>query len=353
MAEYISFQPSDYFSTLLYSYAASPNAITGAGFAPDAVSLKGISGTSGGNNWYIGNTVMGNTKTVKWNSTAGEVTTTDSILSFDADGYTLGADATANCNSTGTNYVGYNWKAGTTSGLSGGTITPTAYSISATAGQSVIAYTGTGATATIPHGLGAVPGCIIVKNLGATAEWQTYNHKIDATAPEDYTLQLSANGARFDTDTRWNDTAPTSSVFTLAGNDTVNGSAVDYIAYVFTEKKGYSKFGSYIGNGDADGTFVYTGFRPAMVIFKKSTSAGNDWGLFDNKRDTYNPEGTGLKPNDSAAEYTATNQMDFLSNGFKLRSTGGDNNTNGATFIYLAFAEFPTVSSNDIPGVAR
>ena len=348
MAEYISFQPSDFFNTKLYTGTGSSNAITGVGFQPDFSWVKQRNGTQ---NHKLQDAVRGSTTVIQTNTTAGESTVSTGMTSFDSDGFTVGTDAGYNGNTD--TYVSWNWKAGTTTGLSGGTITPTAYSFNTTSGISILAYTGTGSTGTIAHGLGAVPGCIIVKNLGATAEWQSYQQGIDATAPEDYTLQLSATGARFDTDTRWNDTAPTSSVFTLAGNDTVNGSAVDYIAYVFTEKKGYSKFGSYIGNGNADGTFVYTGFRPAMVIFKKSTSAGNDWGLFDNKRDIYNPEGTGLKPNDAAAQYTATNQMDLLSNGFKLRSTGGDNNTNGATFIYLAFAEFPTVSSNDIPGVAR
>jgi hypothetical protein len=203
MAEYISFQPSDYFSTLLYSYASSPNAITGAGFAPDAVSLKSISGTSGGNNWYIANTVMGNTKTLRWNDTIAEATTTDSILSFDSDGYTLGADATANCNATGTNYVGYNWKAGTTTGIAGSpSITPSSYSFNATSGFSIIKYTGNSTSgATLPHGLGVAPKMIIVKNLTTTESWMVYHESLGATKY----LILNTTAAEATNTGRWND----------------------------------------------------------------------------------------------------------------------------------------------------
>jgi len=352
MAEYISFQPSDFFSTLLYSYAASPNAITGAGFAPDAVSLKGISGTSGGNNWYIGNTVMGNTKTLRWNDNSGETTTTDSILSFDSDGYTLGADATANCNSTGTNYVGYNWKAGTTSGLSGGTITPSAYSINTTSRVSVIAYTGNGtAGATIPHGLGVAPDMVIVKKLSTTSDWWVYHSKMDTTAPQDYHMVVNSNATRVNNNGEWYDTAPTSTLVTLGANTTAD--TVTYIAYCFAGKTGFSNFQEYWGNGQSsDGTFVYTGFRPAFVLIKKSQNATADWMVFDDKRLGYNPDNNNLNPNLSGAQGT-TDYLDFISNGFKLRTSDALVNGSGDTYIYMAFAEFPIVSSNDVPTVAR
>ena len=351
MAAYISFQPSDYFSTLLYSYAASPNAITGAGFAPDAVSLKGISGTSGANNWYIGNTVMGNTKTLRWNDNTGEVTTTDSILSFDSDGYTLGADATANCNSTGTNYVGYNWKAGTTSGISGGTITPSAYSFNTTAAQSVIAFTGTGASATVPHGLGAIPQFIIVKSLSNVSNWIVY-HGNNTAAPETDYMVLNENYATGDNDTMWDDTVPTSSVFSLGNNSDVNGSTRTYIAYCFAPKQGYSKFDSFVGSGSTSCTpFIYLGFRPAFLLIKKSSSTG-DWMLFDDKRLGYNPDQNSLNTNLSGAQGT-TDYVDILSNGFRPTTTDALVNGSGVTYVYAAFAEIPLVSSNDVAGVAR
>ena len=346
MAEYISFQPSDFFNTKLYTGTGSSNAITGVGFQPDFSWVKQRNGTQ---NHKLQDAVRGSTTVIQTNTTAGESTVSTGMTSFDSDGFTVGTDAGYNGNTD--TYVSWNWKAGTTSGLSGGTITPSSYSINTTSGFGIYAYTGTGSTGTIAHGLGAVPGCIIVKNLDATAEWQSYQQGIDATAPEDYTLQLSADGARFDTDTRWNDTAPTSSVFTLAGNDTVNGSAVDYIAYVFTEKKGYSKFGSYTGNGVADGAFIYTGFRPAWIMLKISNTTG-DWYLYDSKRVGYNVDNDSLFPNSSQAEATS-DDLDIMSNGFKLRSTNGQINGDGNTIIYAAFAEFPIVSSNDVPTVAR
>jgi len=351
MAEYISFQPSDFFNTKLYTGTGAELAITGVGFQPDLIWNKERSGTEG-QNWT--DAARGVTKYVMSNNTDGESTNVQSVKSFDSDGFTLGTFDGMNTNTE--TYVSWNWKAGTTSGLSGGTITPSAYSFNTTSGISILAYTGTGSTGTIAHGLGAVPGCIIVKNLGATAEWQSYQQGIDATAPEDYTLQLSANGARFDTDTRWNDTAPTSSVFTVAGNDTVNGDTVAYIAYVFAEKKGYSKFGGYTGNGDNDGAFIYTGFRPAFVIVKESVGGNaGGWITYDNKKPTtYNVNQDYLQANDSAAQVNAsTYALDFLSNGFKIRASNGVINGSGNEYIYIAFAEFPLVSSNDVPTVAR
>ena len=346
MAEYISFQPSDFFSTKLFTGNASAgHAITGVGFQPDWVWLKDRIGT---NNHSLYDSVRGVTKAIR-TSTTGAETTTSGVTAFGVDGFTVGNNAMGNAANA---MVSWNWKMGTTSGLTGGSITPTGYSLNTTAGQSIIAYTGTGATATIPHGLGALPGCIIVKNL-SSEHWQMYHHKIDATAPEDYTLQFSA-GARFDTDTRWNDTAPTSSVFTVAGNPTVNGSTVPYIAYVFTEKKGYSKFGSYIGNGNVDGTFTYTGFRPAFIMLKNSNT-GNWPNIWDSKRETFNPNSNLLYPNNNSAEGDGAPNwvIDMLSNGFKARSSNNEANGSGNTIIYAAFAEFPIVSSNNIPGVAR
>jgi hypothetical protein len=355
---YISFQPRDFFSTLLYSYAASPNAISGVGFTPDAISLKSISGTSGGNNWYIGNTVMGNEKTLRWNANTAEVTTTDSVLSFNADGYTLGADATANCNSVGTNYVGYNWKAGTTSGLSGGTITPSAYSINTTSGFGMYKYTGGSSTDTIAHGLGVAPEVIFIKSLTTTNDWTVYHVGLG----NDYLMVLNGTGARVSDATTWNSTTPTTTTWSMGNSGDVNNSARDYIAYAWAPVKGYSSFGIYGGNGVAKGPFVYTGFRPAFVIVKKyygttgGSGGGDDWQCFDNSRIGWNDAGNYvLNPNSSNAE-SATSQgggdITLCANGMFM-GNAGELNENDNWYLYMAFAEFPVVSSNDMPGVAR
>jgi len=333
-----------FFNTITYAgTSGASQAQTGVGFQPDLVWIKAEDAES--HVWT--DSARGATESIASNTTAAEVTMATGLLSFDSDGFTVGSEGKVGSSSY--TYVAWSWKGGTTSGLSGGTLTPSAYSFNTTSGFSILAYTGTGSTETVPHGLGAVPACIIVKNLGATAEWQSYQQGIPT--PEDYTLQLSATGAKFDTATRWDDTAPTSSVFTLAGNDTVNGSSVAYIAYVFAQIKGYSKFSSYEGNGNADGTFVYTGFKPACVITKKFNSTGN-WNINDNRRAGYNPDNEELYPNLSGAPGTS-DYMDLLSNGFKLRSTNTDINASGDSYIYMAWAENPLVNSSGVPGTTR
>ena len=342
-----------YQSTVLYSYASSPNAITGAGFAPDFVALKSISGTSGGNNWYIADTVGGNTKTTRWNDNTGYATTTDSILSFDSDGYTLGADSTANCNATGTNYVGYQWKAGTTSGIAtdGNTdITPSSYSFDQTAGISILKYAGGGGVELLAHGLGAVPAFGLFKVTNTTDDWTVYHHSI----PNTKYMELNTAQATITSSDRWNDTTPDSVNFTLGGAGGTNGSGNDYIAYCFAEKQGYSKFGSYKGNADAThGPFIYTGFRPGWVMIK--ITAISAWTTMDNKRPGYNPEGeegTYSIPNTSAAEYSNLG-LHFNCNGFKIYDNDSEWNHSGGGFIYAAFAESPLCNSNGVPSNAR
>ena len=351
MAEYISFQPSDNFSTTLYTGdGTSANAITGVGFQPDFVWNKPRDTTG----WQRAfDSVRGVLNVIYPNDTyVNEVMPSPGGLnSFDSDGYTMGTNTGSNENTK--LFVTWNWKMGTTSGLTGGTITPTGYSFSTTSGQSIIAYTGNLTSgATVPHGLGAVPKMIIVKSKSLTANWMVYHSGIATDAETDY-LNLNNANAAGDNNTIWNDTAPTSSVFSLGNNTDVNGSAATYIAYCFADVKGYSNFGSYIGNGNADGPFVYTGFRPAFVMIKCASRAGtDDWRLFDDKREGYNVDNDSLSPNTEAVERTA-DEIDLCSNGFKLRHTATDTNPSGETAVYAAFAEFPIVSSNDIPGVAR
>ena len=253
------------------------------------------------------------------------------------------------------------------SGMGGQANTPTTNSFSdfsgsiqsnvspnTTSGFSIATWTGNAtAGATIGHGLGAIPAVMIIKRRNTANDWTVYHKGIDSTAPEDYKIDLNSNGVRSDNNTIWNDTAPTSSVATLGTNNRVNGSSDTHVGYFFAEKKGYSKFGSYTGNGAADGTFIYTGFKPAFVIVKNTTDTNlRHWLMIDNKRNTYNPMDKEVNPDRTNAEQTNT-RMDFLSNGFKNVVASSANNRSGDTFIYMAFAEQPLVGTNNIPATAR
>ena len=216
-----------------------------------------------------------------------------------------------------------------------------------TAGFSIVSYTGTGSALTCGHGLGAVPQWIIVKDRDGAYNWNTYHVGVGNAK----TVQLNLTNAESATSS-WNSTTPTSSVFSLGAVQAVNTSSNDYIAYCFAEKQGYSKFGTFTGNGSSsDGTFVYTGFRPAWVFVKKTSATGH-WVLIDNKRDPFNVTSNYLLPDDAGAEASFTDR-DLLSNGFKMRNANTDRNASGATFIYAAFAESPFVNSNGVPNNAR
>jgi len=353
MATYISFQPSDYFNTKLYTGNGSTNAITGVGFQPDMTWIKTRSNTS---NHQMHDAVR--TQSYYYsrpNSTAAQITSNSTtVTAFDSDGFTLGNDGVINENTY--TYASWNWKAGTTTGIdtTGSTITPTAYSFNATAGISIVKYTGNDtAGATVPHGLGVAPAMVIVKTLGGSNSWVVYHKSMGGTKY----MYLDTTAAEDTNTTRWNDTDPTAVNVVLGSGGNTNGSGGDspIMMYSFAEKSGFSSFGSYTGNGNADGSFIYTGFRPALVITKYASGGGTGgWNIQDNKRNTYNPVTTILSANTDGADSTSSgNAMDFLSNGFKWRANYSDGNTSGGVFIYAAFAEFPLVSSNDIPTVAN
>ena len=345
MAEYISFQPSDFFNTILYTGTGSSNAITGVGFQPDATWIKGRNTTY---NHVFTDAVRGVTEEIYPNTTGAEVTNAQGLTAFGSDGFTVGTDAGYNGNTN--TYVSWNWKGGTTSGIATNgstTITPSAYSFSQTAGCSIIKYTGNGtAGAKLAHGLGAKPDFILIKGLDATTDWDVYHSGIGATQ----WLELNSTGSVSTSTNRWNDTEPDSVNITLGDSTHVNDSS-DFVAYCFSAKRGYSKFSSYAANGNADGAFIYTGFRPAFILLKDT--ATNAWYLMDSKRDGYNAENKGLIPSQTSVEQAGSYGVDFLSNGFKCRTTDGWTNGSGLTYLYAAFAEFPLVSSNDIPTVAR
>ena len=213
-----------------------------------------------------------------------------------------------------------------------------------TSGFSIVLYTGTGSTDTFGHGLGAVPKWFFTKTRSTTGDWIVY-HGENTSAPETDFLKLNETNATEDLNTMYNDTAPTSTVFTLSTNGDVNTNGRTQVGYCFAEVEGYSKFGSYTGNGSTDGTFVFTGFRPAWVLIKRTDTGGHDWMLVDSTRDTINPVDNTLFPSGSTQELDGDDK-DFLSNGFKHRSTGASENASGGTYIYMAFAEAPFKYAN-------
>ena len=342
--------PELYFQTKLYTGNASTQSITLDGsedMQPDWVWFKVRNNTD---THGVFDSVRGATKALIPDGNQAEFTQSNGLTSFDSDGFTSG-DANIT-NGSSRNYASWNWKAGgSASSNSDGSIT-TSVSANTTAGFSIVSWTGTGSATTVGHGLGAVPKWIIVKNRDTARNWNVYYG--DET---DY-LQLNDDGATIDNDNKWNDTAPTSSVFTVNTSSDTNKSGDAMIAYCFANIKGYSKLGSYTGNGNADGPFVYTGFKPAFVMIKRSSSTGN-WYIADNKRDTFNVVSKALFPNANSAEgdLASNTPLDFTSNGFKLRNSDmtGDTNINisGSTYIYMAFAESPLVNSNGIPNNAR
>ena len=336
-------KPSDYFNTKLYSASGSGQSITGVGFQPDWTWIKARS-DGGGHALY--DSVRGTTKRLASHNNNAEGTVSGGVTAFDADGFTVGNDGDVNSASS---IASWNWLAGgTASSNTDGSITSNV-SASTTSGFSIVSYSGNGTGgATVGHGLGSALGLIILKCRDtAGTSWQMFHKSLGATK----SINLEDTAAAATSTAYWNDTAPTSSVFSLGtGGDFNNGSRT-YVAYCFAEKQGFSKFGSYIGNGSTDGTFVYTGFKPAIVIVK-SSSAVESWYTYDNKRTTSggNEVDKYLLPNQNIAEGTF-GAWDFLSNGFKARQNWSGNNSSGVTYIYMAFAEQPLVGDN--PATAR
>ena len=349
MAVYTAVDDSGaFYSTLRYSgdgvaIGAGGMALTGVGFAPNFGWFKDYSGIR---TWGVFDTVRGVEMMLKTQTNAGEGSAEpETVAVFGADGYTFGNDSVVN-NASG-EYLSFNWKAGTTSGITGGTITPSSYSINTTSGFGIYAYTGDDtAGATIAHGLGAVPTFYMLKRLSAAADWTLFHRSNGGTKY----IVLNSNGGVSTNSNAFNDTDPTSTVFSLGSGSDVNSSSHTYIAYVFCDVTGYSKAGGYTGNGNADGTFIFTGFRPAYVLVKRNTGSA-DWFLVNNKRLGYNPDNDSLYPNSTGGSSTV-DFIEILSNGFKMRNVSVE--VNGAEdYIYIAFAESPFVNSSGVATNAR
>ena len=335
----------DHFNTVLYTGNGYPTSdgqtISGVGFQPDWVWLKTRSLT---HNHSVYDSSRGATKELSTNVTTAEATEGSFLTAFNSDGFVLGSGNEVN-QQNGT-FVGWNWLAngGTTSSNSDGSITSTVQA-NTTAGFSIVTYTGNATSgATVGHGLGAVPKWYFTKRRANTGHWEVYHAK-NTSAPATEHLRLSASSGTEDDSVYWNDTDPTSTVFSLGNHVNVNENSNTYVAYCFAEVEGFSKFGIYTANESTDGVFIYLGFRPAWAMIKRT--AGNGWAIQDSVRTPSNPISNLLQANESNAEYTTGVALDFLSNGIKMRNDSGFfNHVSGDTFIYMAFAEAPFKYAN-------
>jgi len=289
--------------------------------------------------------VRGATGRIKSDTNGAEVPNSG-VTAFNSNGFTNGTSDSLNQN--GQTFVSWSWKAnGSGSANTDGSINSTV-SASTTSGFSISQWVGTGSNATIGHGLGSTPKCFIVKKTSGTSAWSVYHESIGNTK----FLNLNGTGEPTTSSTVWNNTSPTSSVFSVGTADNGNASGATYIGYFFADVQGYSKMGSYVANGNVNGPFVYTGFKPAFVMIKGD--ADEAWRIVDSKRLGYNVDNRYLTPNDATAESGSVSDIDLLSNGFKLRSAAGNYNSGSLyNYIYMAFASEPLVSTNGNAATAR
>jgi len=354
--------PSAFFQNILYTGDSSGSrSVTFDGnsdLQPDFVWTKGRSNSG---DHFLHDSSRGVHKNIHSNTAQTETDNSNGLTAFNSDGFSMGNVGGMNYN--GNTYVGWGWKA---NGASRTTFTESGanpgggYQANTTAGFSIIDYVGTGTNnGTVAHGLGAVPQWIMVKNRDTAQTWAVYHIK-NTDNPETDILQLEATNATYDSNTYWNDTAPTSTNVTLGTSNDVNKDGDKIIMYAWTAIQGFSKFGKYQGNSNANGPFIYCGFKPAWVMVKRSDSA-NDWRMHDNKRTLAtvsgrNPINRRLLAHATDAEVTADgseSEMDLLSNGFKINSTSAGLNNSSGTYVYMAFAESPFVTSGGTPTHAK
>ena len=352
MAAYTTIDdPEAHFQVKLYTGTGSSQAITFDGdtdMQPDLVWNKSRVDGSYSHNWC--DSLRGAAKMLEGDANVAENTNTNAVTAFGSDGFTVGSDDGNNKSSS--TFVAWCWKANgpaaSVSANTDGSINTTKTSANTTSGFSINTFTGSGSAATVGHGLGAVPRFIISKDYGGTNAWYVYHASVGNT----HALRLSSDDSKDDSDGYWNDTTPTSTVYSVGNNSGTNDTDT-MVSYVFAPKQGFSKFGSYTGNGNADGPFIFTGFRPAFVMLKQETDDSTPWMVFDHKRDPHNETGQLLYPDVTNAEADDANPIDILSNGFKLRTSGSYNNGSGKVVTYTCFAEAPFVNSEGVPCNAR
>ena len=323
--------PQQYFQAVLYTGNETNRTITlddtDANTDPDFVWIKA---RNDANSHELFDSVRGVQKPLYTDSNGAEGSTSDSLTAFNTDGFDLGAGG--GINGTNDTLVAWCWKE------------------SATAGFDIVSYTGNNSNRTISHSLSAVPKMMIIKRRTGTATaWLVYHASVGATKG----LNLNTTATPDDAATYFQDTVPSSSVFTLGATGEVNADGATYINYLFTSKLGFSKFGLFVGNGNANGTFVHTGFKPSFVLCKNTGNSGAQWLMVDNKRVGINPIQHYVQSNASTAEGSDTANFDFLSNGFKCRSTNSWSNQSGYNIIYMAFAESPFVNSKGVCNNAK
>lgn len=309
-------KPANYVNPVLYTGNGSTQTVSGVGFQPDLVWLKSRSNAL---DHKLTDAIRGTTKGLESNTADAESTDTNGLTAFTSNGFSLGSDATYNTNAA--TYVAWNWKTGVTPGFD------------------ILSYTGDGNSGrTVSHGLGVAPALVIVKNRDDNStDWAVWHQALANSEG----LNLNTQAGKFTATTYWNSTTPGSSVLTLGNSALVNGSTKSYVAYLWAEVPGFSKFGSYTGNGSSDGPFIWCGFAPTFVLARR-TDAINNWSLYDSARSSYNQIDAFLYGNLSNAESsTSASAVDFLSNGFKARGNGSNLNDPGGSYIFAAFAEHP------------
>ncbi len=328
--------PQVYFRLVLYTGNGSGSGqditfdTTDTSMQPDLVWIKT---RNDGNDHNVFDSVRGAQKLLETNTNLAEQSPTNALSAFNSNGFSFNGDH-GQMNGVSDTNVAWCWKE------------------SATAGFDIVSYTGNDTARTISHSLSAVPRLYIARNTEEARNWGVYHQAlVDVQGDAGYRLVLNTTGAGYDDATYFNNTAPTSSVFSVGTNNGTNEDTKAHIAYLFAEKQGFSKFGGYTGNGNADGPFVYTGFRPAFVMVK-NTDETESWIIFDNKRPGYNLTDALLKPNLTNVESSSEVKFDLLSNGFKARVSDAEGNSSGDEFIYVAFAEAPLVNSEGVPGNA-
>lgn len=333
---------SSYFNIKLYTGNATARTIDGIGFQPDWVWGKSRTNTE---NNSLFDAVRGAGYDIKSDATNAQASNTG-ITAFNSDGYVLGTADSLNSNSQ--NFVTWNWKANGSGSANGDGSINSTVSVDTTSGFSIVQYVGTGSAATVGHGLGTVPKMMLVKKTSGSESWAVYHHSIGNTK----FLQLNTSGAEGTSSGFWNDTTPTSSVFSIKSDGGTNASGETYIAYCFSAIPGYSKFELYEGTGNSDGPFLYTGFKPSFVMIKAKGQT-ESWYINDNKRPGYNTNNYYLNPNTTSAEGTSTSLATTLcSNGFKINNSDTSMNSSGQGYVYMAFGQ-PIVSTNGDIATAR